>query len=813
MKSSKPISSFLSSTTILISAFLIAAPASAQLEEIIVTAQKREQSLQDVPISISALTGAQFDLFNVARADDLEFVFANVGTNRNSGGNTGISIRGVGTDNVHLSGQQSVGTYIDDVSQVSPFVSALAVYDMERVEVLRGPQNTLYGRNTTGGAVVWHTNKANPGDGTSGYARLRSGSGGLMRLEGAIGFDFNEQFAGRIALMDDSYDGVWTDVPTGKDTGGAYDRDGARINLVWDNDDNARLSFTFSTGDMKGEDLPVKMSGNRLADGTIDPDFANRRADSLTGPDDNWVVATPADIAATPWLQDQYDQGTGMVIDNPNVDPNFPAWTRLVNYSTPLGHTYQDPEDGYTAEWDGFRLDYQLALNNKTLSFLASYDETYVLEKNGQELTGFRPAREGEWNVWQYEFRLTSDTDSALQWLAGAYITNSDSTEDTWVSNTAGPPPNAVPPPVRGRGVVPGVDINSSYDAWSVYGQVDWAATDKFTVTAGWRYTDDKLSADHGNWVRTVCGFHPSSVGSIEQDRDYRAAGCPDSTPGVLGAITIDSPVQELTETGFKISGNYQISDASMIFLSISDGFKGGSYDNRALATGDDPISPEYLTAYEIGYKSSNADNTLQFNAAYYFYDWEDLQLFESYGGIPALVNLPGIEIQGFEAELKWAPNDQWFIQAGIGTADSKVVDISGLNPLSLAKIGQEVTNTPDTTANLLASYTMPIGNNALTLSANYRYQASMFYTFVQKDAARDQSSDYSFLNARVAFAFGKDQQFDLALWGNNLTEEFACSSVIWGPGAPAQGNYSCEVSAYGEALYGVTFEANFGSN
>ncbi len=154
--------------TLFLSSLAVAFPASAQIEEIVVTAQKREQNLQEVPISISALTGEQFEVFDVTRADDLEFVFANVGTNRNSSGNTGIAIRGVGTDNVHLSGQQSVGTYVDDVSLVSPFVSAVAVYDMNRVEVLRGPQNTLYGRNTTGGAVVWHTNKANPGDGTSG---------------------------------------------------------------------------------------------------------------------------------------------------------------------------------------------------------------------------------------------------------------------------------------------------------------------------------------------------------------------------------------------------------------------------------------------------------------------------------------------------------------------------------------------------------------------------------------------------------------------------------------------------------------------
>ncbi len=796
----------LSMALVVLSTALISAPAAAQLDEIIVTAQKREQNLQEVPITISTLTGEQFDLFNVARADDLEFVFANVGTNRNAGGNTGISIRGVGTDNVHLSGQQSVGTYIDDVSAVSPYVSAIAVYDMNRVEVLRGPQNTLYGRNTTGGAVVWHTNKANPGDGLTGYARARSGSGGALRLEGALGFDLSDNVALRIALLDDTFDGLWTDVPTGKDTGGAYDRNGGRINLVWNHGDNTRFGFTLSGGNMKGEDLPVKMSGNRLADGTIDPEFENRRADSLTGPDDNWVVATEADIMATDWLQQQYVDGTGMVIDNPNPIGLF---TRLINYSTSLGFTYQDPEDGYKAKWDGVRFNFDHDFEKMTLTFLAAYDETYILEKNGQELTGFSPAREGDWSVGQYELRLTSTTDSAVQWLVGAYLTSSESTEDTWVSATAG---------AGGMGVVPAIDIDSEYDAWSAYGQIDWAITDAFTLTAGLRYTDDKLSAANGGWRKTICGLHPSAVGSLAQDRDYRAAGCPNSTPGQMppgqvGPNIVDSPVQELSETGYKLSGNYKFGQASMVFLSISDGFKGGSYDNRALATGDDPVEPEYLTAYEIGYKTSNADNTLQFNAAYYFYEWDDLQLFESYGGIPALVNLPGIEISGVEAELKWAPNDRWYIQAGIGTADSKVVDITGLNPLSSAEIGQEVTNTPELTGNLLASYTLPIGDSALTFSANYRYQSSMYYTFIQENAARDESSDYGFLNARVAFAFGENQQFSIAAWGNNLTEEFACSSVIWGPGAAPGSNFSCEVSAYGEALYGFTLEANFGSN
>jgi iron complex outermembrane receptor protein len=149
------------------------------LDEIIVTAQKRAESVNDVPIAINALDGDGLEALGISDTDDIVEAFPNLGLNVRSGYNSGVSIRGVGTDNFHISAQQSVGTYIDDVSIVSPFVSTVGVFDIDRVEVLRGPQNTLYGRNTTGGAIVWHTKKAKPGDGLNGFASATAGNGGL----------------------------------------------------------------------------------------------------------------------------------------------------------------------------------------------------------------------------------------------------------------------------------------------------------------------------------------------------------------------------------------------------------------------------------------------------------------------------------------------------------------------------------------------------------------------------------------------------------------------------------------------------------
>src|SRR6187399_1740743 len=167
----------------LLLACLLAAPAWAQteepattLEEVLVTAQKREQNIQDVPIALDAVSRDAIIAQRISGPDDLIKMLPNLSLKTASAVNSGFAIRGVGTQNFHLTAQQAVGLYFDEVSQVTPFTSQLGLFDMERIEVLRGPQNTLFGRNTTGGAVNYITRQPDAGQPAEGYALVTYGS-------------------------------------------------------------------------------------------------------------------------------------------------------------------------------------------------------------------------------------------------------------------------------------------------------------------------------------------------------------------------------------------------------------------------------------------------------------------------------------------------------------------------------------------------------------------------------------------------------------------------------------------------------------
>lgn len=773
-------------------ALALGLPLTAQaqfLEEVVVTAQKRSESVQDVPIAINALSGNMMGKLGVLDTDDVEGLYPNLSTHNASSANTGFTIRGVGTDNFHISGQQSVTTYIDDVGLTSPFISTIGVFDVERVEVLRGPQNTLYGRNTIGGAVNFNSVKAEVGGEFGGKAGLTVGQDGERDFEAAVGGPIGDNWAYRLAGKKSDLDGRLTNLVDGEKQGG-YDRSGMRLMLAGKLTDNTSLDVSIYSGDTEGDSALVVNTGNFDENGApcsndVDVDSA------LTLQGCNYTRILKTGELAPDTVLGQF------IADNPdrfvsNENGNF------INLWTPEGEVITHPGGGFTGDHDGVNIYVQHDFENISLNSITSYSETYFKGDNYRNIHGFSSHQEGDWESFTQELRLTSNFDGPFQFLGGLYYNQEDSIQDTWVVNML--------PTGPATGVNPGVFIDSEYRNISAYLQLDYNVSEKLNLTAGLRYTDDSLE---GDWAKRVLAG-PDGISTVDvgyqSGRDYITAN---DTGNVIA--NVPRPVQELSETGIKLGFDYQL-DFGMMYGSYSTGFKGGAYDNRALSNGSNPIGPEFVDAYELGMKTLLLDDSLELNVAVFFYEWQDQQLFETdQNGLPTTLNIEETELTGIEIDLKWAPSENFYIQAGFGLTDSEIIapgaeaDATG----SAVSPGDEIPNVPGTSFNALAVYTVPLSNGSVDIQTSYRYAGSYVQDF-QPELERSQVKAHDWLNARVTYNFGGEDQYSVAAYGNNLTGEYYCSDIT--TGLPSRNQFACQIDgqSFGEPKYGVAFNVEF---
>ncbi len=187
----------------------------AQIEEVIVTAQKCEQSVQDVPITLQAFSGDQIRELGIARAADVIALAPNMAVAQQNNSNQSIAIRGIGTSDFFASTPGSVGIYMDEVTMSSPFLTSVGLYDMERVEILRGPQNTLFGRNTTGGAINFISKRPEVGGEMDGFVDFTYGRYDRIEVEAAATFQLGETAAIRLAGKSYDRNGIWDNLDEG----------------------------------------------------------------------------------------------------------------------------------------------------------------------------------------------------------------------------------------------------------------------------------------------------------------------------------------------------------------------------------------------------------------------------------------------------------------------------------------------------------------------------------------------------------------------------------------------------------------------
>src|SRR5882672_4882018 len=619
----------------------------SEIFEIVVTAQKRAENVQDVPITMQAYTGEQLKDAGVREITDIVKLAPNLNVVVQNALSQHIVIRGVGTNEFFGNAPSSVGTYMDEVTMNSSYMSTLGLFDMERVEVLRGPQNSLFGRNTTGGAVNYISKQPKVGaDKIDGTVTATYGRHNLTELEAGISFPMGTTAALRLAGIYHERDGIWHNLDTNDKNYGDEDRHSLRATFAWEPSEATRLTLSFHTATSNGDAQPQKMAGALAPISATNPVLRINDLLAFTGNID-WEHGVLNTVGGAP------------AVNIENFDRLTTRWQDVWNGGSQRGDL--DVDGGYV------KLSHDFGFATGTS--ISSYDKTHGLYEedntgDGNVQGAGTPGvthdvlvidMDQEYKQFTQEFRLASNDDSArFRWITGLYYLRETATlaqDIRFGANGfpgAHPSVNGAAPPAL-LDVIPdpyGDTVSFSIhhlkdQSSSAYGQIDYRFTDRLNLTVGLRYTkDDKADpfVYAGAFVKPT-PWDPSIY--IGHDEILAlSAGLPGCFP--RGAIPFfvhcadtetTRPNLKNNEVGGKIGLQYHLSEDVMFYGSYSRGFKSGKFDLEFLHTDDTPfpqrpLDPKTLDAFELGFKSTLLDRTLLVNAALFFNIWKDQQVF-----------------------------------------------------------------------------------------------------------------------------------------------------------------------------------------
>ena len=788
---------------IALSVSLFSAPVSAAqgnvIEELTVTAQKREESLQEVPVAVQAFTGEELENFGVGQVTDITKLSPNLNVVVQNAMSQHIVIRGVGTNEFFGNAPSSVGMYMDEVTMNSSYMSTLGLFDMKRVEILRGPQNSLFGRNTTGGAVNYISRLPVVGESLSGYGSALYGSHDRIEVEGAVSVPVGGTAAARLAGKFHTRNGRWNNITQPDDSYGDSERYSIRGTLVWEPLDATTITGSFHVARDRSQAAPQK------AFGTLNNNPPLRLNDERT------IFGPPysGDIGFNQSVNEVQSQGINVATTD---------WDNVRTGGSQVADL--DVEGGYLKIVHDF--------GPVTVTSITAYDHTHALYEEDNGVSGLTsgPTGDGlnqeallidmdqEYEQFSQELRLASSDNAArLRWITGLYYFTQDSTLAQSIRfGTNGvlgfhPIINGVPPSVFGfpdtpAGFLAALDaIPNPYgntasfsihelkdDSFSVYGQTDYDFTDRLTLTAGLRYTHDQKSDD------SFLGGAVDITG-IPQSTYYNKAlllqlsaglpGCPGAPlffSGNCADLDTTRPDIKANELGGKIGLKYHVTDNIMVYGSYSRGFKSGKFDVEFLHTIDTPfpqrsLNVETLDVIEFGFKTTLLEGRMQVNGAVFHNTWTDQQVFNVGANGPEFSNLPESQILGGELEVKYIPAETWLVTGALGLLDSEITDATGINfDLGQGEFqeGHELALTPAVTANWAVFKDINLAASLLSLQLNGRYQSTSKAKYKPSYPIDEYDSRFE-MNARANYLFGNAQQYQVSAFIDNLTSEKYC--------------------------------------
>ena len=717
-------------------------------DTVTVTAQKREEDINQVGMSISAFSGEDLALAGVSGVDDLALLVPGF-TASDSGQNVPVySLRGIALNEASLAANAPVALYMDEVPLVYGSMARGMAFDLQRVEVLKGPQGTLYGTNSTGGAINFIANA--PTD--EFEAGISASYGSFSTFEGnafASG-PLSNTIQARLAVSAVQGDD-WQKSVSRDDENGQKNLFNGRFQLAWQ--PTSTLDFTFNLNgwrdksDTSAFQLQQVEFANPSNAGIVPPQVLGWVGDPPPEPDDprkaDWDPG--ADLAR----DDSFLQG--FVRGDWSVAPSA-VLTSITSYSDYQSEAYQD-RDG--------------------TQFLIHANEF------DSEVSSF------------YQEVRASISVGAADWIVGANYRNDEVSESYF---------NLLPDASTSQAVsidfsAATIDAQTDIDSWGIFANLDYEISSSLSATLGARYSVDERAVTQCVYDDGEGGLASIFTIIANATRAAQTPPLPAVDPIAPGGCTTLSPDLEPTpfngsleedNVSWRAAVNWEPFDSTLIYGSVSKGFKAGSFPTIS-ATSHNQFSAavqESVVAYEIGIKSELIPGVLRANSAAFLYDYKDQQVRgrgtdPNFGLVALLVNVPKSEIQGAEAELVWQPANAFSLTGSATYLDTKVVEYTGFD-LNAGVVrdfeGENLPYSPEWSINIAPHFEYPVSDNAeIFADANYAYRdkSSAFFG----DDPRVALPSYETVSASLGIR-DRNNVWSLSVWGENLTNEYYWTNV-----------------------------------
>ena len=694
-------------------------------DEVVVTAQRREQNIQDVGIAVTPLDERTLQNLNITTATDIVKAVPNLRMNAYSSAQVVFNIRGVSQNDYGDQQEPPVAVYQDDSYSSSINLAGFPVFDLARVETLRGPQGTLFGRNATGGAIQFISNA--PTDEFEGYGNLTIGNFNQVVLDGALSGPLSDSMQGRLAFIINQDDGWMKSIVPGVPDRGGNDHYALRGRFAWQPSEATDVNVILRYLEADGETQAGLYSHEPACPNDQFQGFFTARGLCLSllghGPGES---------------------GTGF--QEPSIIPSRGGDPYKTAETEP---SYVD------REIFGAQVRVDTDIGAGTLTSITDYqtsDKFYTEGGDASPDDGVYFYQGADLDQVSQEFRYAWSTGDhqTVVGLYGMYV------DGDYIGKFAS----------RFYGYDPYITFAQETVSYAAFIQDEWSFADRWKLTGGLRYWNDQREGAYRGVAAPIPDLAQPRVLIVFNTNMVSPVG---------STVTPGDADQSFDDFTARLQLDYRPNDDLLWYGSYNRGSKSGGF-TFSTGTPFDPnqvtfleglvFEPETLNAFEVGMKSSLAGGTMTLNVAGFYYDYEDYQAFAQLGPVQTVLNQDA-ESMGLEIELNARPTDRLFLQVAGTFMDSKVKDI--LLPDTVTIVDHDLPQAPPFAANALARYELPIGNGIASIQGDVYYTDDFCFTALC--APVEEEASYVVANARVAYGAG-DGRWEVAAFVNNLFEE-----------------------------------------